>query len=127
MLLVVDLLMLVSFLGVLVWSLKYTRMLIYCFLFVLFGSLSQLILIQCVSFPRIFNKSGFIPSGPADLFSFIFFICCVTSAVVICGLSMYPIYLTFATISYCSGSLYGICIVLFLYSAIASFLLYSLL
>ena len=30
------------------------------------------ILIQCVSFPRIFNKSGFIPSGPADLFSFIF-------------------------------------------------------
>ena len=30
------------------------------------------ILIQCVSFPRIFNKSGFIPSGPADFFSFIF-------------------------------------------------------
>ena len=31
------------------------------------------ILIQCVSFPRIFNKSGFIPSCPADLVSFIFF------------------------------------------------------
>ena len=57
------------------------------------------ILIQCVSFPRIFNTSGFIPSGLDDLFSFIFFICCVTSAVVICGSSMYPIYLTFATIS----------------------------
>ena len=57
------------------------------------------ILIQCVSFPRIFNKSGFIPSGPADFLSFIFFIRCVTSAVVICGSSMYPIYLTFATIS----------------------------
>ena len=57
------------------------------------------ILIQCVSFPRIFNKSGFIPSGPADFLSFIFFICCVTSVVVICGSSMYPIYLTFATIS----------------------------
>ena len=40
------------------------------------------ILIQCVSFPRMFNKSGIIPSGPADFFSFIFFICCVTSAVV---------------------------------------------
>ena len=56
------------------------------------------ILIQCVSFSRIFHKSGFIPSGPADFFSFIFCICCVTSAVVICGYSMYHIYLTLATI-----------------------------
>ena len=57
------------------------------------------ILIQCVSLSKIFNKSGFIPSCPADLFYFTFFICCVTSAVVICGSSIYPIYLTFATIS----------------------------
>ena len=59
---------------------------------------SDKIVLQCVLFPMIFNQSGFIPSGPADLFSFIFFICCVTSAVVICGSSMYSIYLTFATI-----------------------------
>ena len=56
-------------------------------------------LIQCMSFPRIFNKSGFIPSGRADFFSLNVFICCVTSSVVICGSSMYPIYLTFATLS----------------------------
>ena len=52
---------------------------------------SAKILIQCMSFPRIFNKSSYIPSGPADFISFIFLICCVTLSVVICGSSMYPI------------------------------------
>ena len=59
---------------------------LFSFCIILFNK-SVKILIQCVSFPRFFKKSGFIPSGPADFF----FICCVTSAVVIWGSSMYPI------------------------------------
>ena len=35
------------------------------------------ILIQCVSFPKIFNKSGFISSGLADFFFFyLFYLLC---------------------------------------------------
>ena len=81
-------------------SLMYFRMLVCCFLYVLF-------LVHCVSLDintvcvisKDLYKFGLILWGPANLFSFIFFICCVESFVVICGSSMYPIYLTFDTIS----------------------------
>ena len=39
-----------------------------CYYFV--NCFSQNINIHCMSFPRIFNNSGFIPSGPADFLSF---------------------------------------------------------
>ena len=98
MLLVVDLFFLLFFCITMVFEVYQDAGMLFSFCIILFIE-SVKIFIQCVSFPRIFNKSGFIPSGPADLFSFIFFICCVTSAVVICRSSMYLIYLNFATIS----------------------------
>ena len=94
-LLVIDHLLLVLFLGInTVFEVYQDAGMLFSFCIILFIE-SVKIFIQCVSFPRIFNKSGFIPSGPGD-----FFICCVTSAVVICESSMYPIYLTFATITF---------------------------
>ena len=41
---------------------------LFCFCIILFIE-SVNILIQCIPFPWIFNKSGFIPSGPSDLSS----------------------------------------------------------
>ena len=71
-LLVVDLLLLVYFFGTnTVFDVFQDPGMLFSFCIILF-IVSVKMLIQCVSFPRIFNKSGFIPSGPADLFSFIF-------------------------------------------------------
>ena len=56
---------------VLIWSMMYTVYqdagMLFSFCIILFIE-SVKILIQCVSFPMVFNKSGFIPSGPADFF-----------------------------------------------------------
>ena len=67
-LLVVDILLLVSFFSyntVFDDAFPHARMLFYFCVIVFVVSVKMLI--QCVSFPRIFNKSDFIP--PADLFS----------------------------------------------------------
>ena len=123
-LLVVDLLLLVSFFCTnTVFDVFQDAGMLFSFCIILF-IMSVKMLIQCMSFPRIFNKSGFIPSGPADFFSFNFFICRVTSSVVICGSSMYPIYLTFATISlsscslYCTSSIFCYCFISFILGAV---------
>ena len=55
---------------------------------------SAKILIHFMSFTRIFNKFGFIPSGPADFLSFI---CCVTSYV---GYCVYKLYMLIVSYTY---------------------------
>ena len=67
-LLVIDLL-LFSFVINTVFDVYQDAGMLFSFCIILFIE-SVNILIQCVSFPRIFNKCDFIPSGPADLFSF---------------------------------------------------------
>ena len=73
MLLVVYLLLLVSlFLATnTVFNVFQDASMLFSFCIILFN-VSVKMLIQCMPFPRMFNKSGFIPSGPADLYSFIF-------------------------------------------------------
>ena len=71
-LLVVDILLLVSFFCInTVFEVYQDAGMLFSFCIILFIELVK-ILIQCVSFPRIFNKSGFIPSGSTDFFSCIF-------------------------------------------------------
>ena len=65
--------------------------------------------VHCLSIPNDLKISGFIPSGPGDLFSLILFICCFTSCTVISGSSMYPVMLNIPALSKCSCKIVDIC------------------